>query len=123
MILEVPREDIDTIMQKTSSETSSSIRQKVVAAREKQQHRFANMSLTANAHMQSRHIDQLISLDAACQKFLKQAANSLHLSARVVHRMIKLARTIADMNGSDEIVLQNLAEAMQYRSKSMFIEE
>jgi len=123
MILEVPREKIDTIMDKWQGESSEDIRDKVITARQCQQVRFQWTDLRANAHMQSQHIDKYIDLDQKCQNFLKQAANSLHLSARVVHRIIKLARTIADMGENESISMQHLAEAMHYRSKTMFIED
>jgi len=123
MILEVPRETIDTIIDTKEKENSDLVREKVVVARQTQQKRFASSDLTANAHMQAKHIDAMISLDQRCKNFLKQAAETLHLSARVIHRTIKLARTIADYEQSDDIIMQHLAEALHYRSKTMFIEE
>ncbi len=123
MILEVPRETIDTIIDSKEKENSDHIRQKVIVARQAQQKRFVSTELTANAHMQAKHIDTMIQLDQTCKKFLKQAAESLHLSARVIHRTIKLARTIADYEQSEAILMQHIAEALHYRSKTMFVEE
>ena len=123
MILEIPRENIDTILEHQQGENSESLRTKVVSARKLQQERFKDSNLKANAHMTAKEIQQIIPLDDRCKDFLSQAANSLNLSGRVVHRTIKLARTIADMNQEASIQIKHLAEAIQYRSKTMFIDE
>lgn len=122
VILEVPRENIDTILDNNLSENSETIRQKVIHAREIQQERFRWMGLSANAHMWAKDIQNLIPLSSECKDFLSSAADKLNLSWRVVHRTIKLARTIADMNDKSEISVQNLAEAIQYRSRTMFVD-
>ncbi len=67
-------------------------------------------------------IQSLLPLSSECKAFLSQAADKLNLSGRVVHRTIKLARTIADMQNNDDVSVQNLAEAIQYRSKTMFVD-
>jgi magnesium chelatase family protein len=123
MIIEVPRENIETIMGKKEGENSATIKTKVVSARKLQQKRFAETKLTANAQMSAQHIEYYVSLDEKSEGFIKKAAKQLHLSARVVHRSIKLARTIADLEGDLDVSMQHIAEAMQYRSKSMFIDE
>jgi len=122
IILEVPRENIDTILDNQMWENSETIRQKVVHAREIQQKRFEWTGLSANAHMWAKDIQNFIPLSSECKDFLSKAADKLNLSGRVVHRTIKLARTIADMNDKDDISVQNLAEAIQYRSRTMFID-
>ena len=122
VILEVPRENIDTILDNNLSENSATIREKVIHAREIQQERFKWTWLSANAHMWAKDIQNLIPLSSECKDFLSQAAEKLNLSWRVVHRTIKLARTIADMNDKDKISVQNLAEAIQYRSRTMFVD-
>ena len=91
-------------------------------ARRRQQERFAGTSIVANAHMSSKHIDQYIILDDQSKQFITQAATSLTLSPRVIHRTLKLARTIADMDSSDLVLTKHIAEALQYRNKTMFIE-
>jgi magnesium chelatase family protein len=123
IILEVPREQIDTILELQQGENSDSLRAKVIAARKIQQERFKGLPIKANAHMTAKELQSIIPLDSECKDFLSQAANALNLSGRVVHRTIKLARTIADMNGKEQIVVKYLAEAIQYRSKTMFIDE
>ena len=122
VILEVPRENIDTILDNNLAENSATIRQKVIHAREIQQQRFKWTWLSANAHMWAKDIQNLITLSSECKDFLSQAAEKLNLSWRVVHRTIKLARTIADMQDKDGISIQNLAEAIQYRSRTMFVD-
>lgn len=123
IILEVPRENIDTILENQIWENSEKIRQRVISAWKIQQERFKWTLMSANSHMGAKEIQNFIKLSSECKDFLSQAAEKLNLSWRVVHRTIKLARTIADMNGNEEISVQNLSEAIQYRSKSMFIEE
>jgi magnesium chelatase family protein len=122
MLIEIPREDIEKILTTSREESSSSIRQKVLAARKIQQKRFAGLWICSNAQITSKHIDQLIPLDEASKKFLTEAAKKLTLSTRVVHRTMKLARTIADIQGQEFVTINHLAEAMQYRSKTMFVE-
>ena len=122
MILEIPRENIDKILDTIQSDSSATIRTKVLHARKAQQSRFAGTGIFSNAQMGSRHIDEYIHLDEQVKQFLVDAAQKLTLSPRVVHRTIKLARTIADMESSEQITINHLAEAMQYRSKTMFVE-
>ena len=72
--------------------------------------------------MWSKDIKKYIILSKECEDFLKNAVRSLFLSPRVIHRTIKLARTIADIEWLENIEVNHIAEAIQYRSKSMFIE-
>lgn len=122
MILEIPREDIEKILANIAEENSDTIRDKVINARKIQQKRFLWLWIWSNAQITSKYIDQLIPLDAGCKDFLAQASRKLTLSTRVVHRTIKLARTIADIQGQESVSINHLAEAMQYRSKTMFVE-
>ena len=122
MILEIPRENIDKILNNITEESSVSIRDKVINAWKTQQQRFFWLSITANSHITSKHIDELIPLTDDCKNFLAEAARKLILSTRIVHRTIKLARTIADIQGQELVTITHLAEALQYRSKTMFVE-
>lgn len=119
MILEIPREKIENILDIWPGESSETLRTKVMNARRRQQQRFANTELVANAHMSSKYIDQYIILDNTAKEFIKQAANSLNLSPRVIHRSLKLARTIADMEDTDHVMTKHIAEALQYRNKKV----
>jgi len=123
MILEIPRENVDKILDTIPQESSETIRKKVLNARKIQQKRFANLWIFCNAHITSKHIDKLIPLDTQTKEFLKDAARKLTLSPRVIHRTIKLARTIADMEGVEEVKIVHLAEALQYRNKTMFVDK
>jgi len=123
MILEVPREQTDTLLTLGQGENSESLRQRVVAAWGIQQKRFASLGITSNSAMNAQYIDELVILNQVCKDFLIHAAQKFLLSPRIVHRMMKLARTIADMDGREDITVQDLAEALQYRSKTFFVEE
>lgn len=122
MILEIPRERIDKILDGVKTESSHEIRSKVINAWKIQQQRFAGTRIFSNAHMWPKEIEKYIVLDEQAKQFLVDAAQKLTLSPRVIHRTIKLARTIADMEWASDITLQYLAEALQYRNKTMFIE-
>ena len=123
MILEIPRENIDKLLDNIKSESSESIQSKVIKAWQIQQKRFADTDISCNSDMWSRDIEKYISLSQEIKEFLSEAAEKLTLSPRVVHRIIKLARTIADMDGNENLEVKYLAEAMQYRSKSMFVDD
>ncbi len=98
-----------------STETSETIRARVQSARERQTKRFAKLSIGTNKEMSVKDLDALCPLDTASEMLLKQAAQRLSMSARGYHRTIKVARTIADLAGSDNIEITHVAEALQYR--------
>ncbi len=98
-------------------ETSAAVRARVEAARERQRSRFAGRpGVHANAHMGTRDLRRHCALDAAGQALLRTAMTRLGLSARAYHRVLKLARTIADLEGAPAIREHHLSEAIQYRS-------
>ncbi len=72
--------------------------------------------------MGAKDIEHYLHLDSESKDFLKQAAERFTLSGRVIHRLLKLGRTIADMEGTEQLSLGHLMEAIHYRSKTMFIE-
>lgn len=122
LILEIPRENINNLLDKVTWETSQQIQKRVVNAWEIQQERFRNTEIASNADMGSKDIDKYIILNKEEKDFLSQISHKFVLSPRVIHRLIKLARTIADMNQEENVLVKHLAEAVQYRSKKMFIE-
>ncbi len=98
------------------AEPSSAIRQRVNAARERQQARFADTPVPHNAAMGVRDIRQYCQLDGAGERLLEQAMQHFGLSARAYDRIRKVARTIADLEGAETITSTHLSEAIQYRT-------
>ena len=115
--VEVPAVKIEELAAKSDGERSEAIRERVEAARERQHRRFEGDShIFANAHMGSKALRRYCPLPADGEDLLTSAINRLGLSARAYDRIIKVARTIADIAGSDTIQTPHLAEAIQYRS-------
>ena len=114
--IEVPRLKQDELMSRTAGEASSNIRQRVREARDIQHKRFAGSKVYSNAKMTSRHLKQFVVLSEDAENMLKQAIEHLRLSARAFDRILKLSRTIADLDHSERVELQHIAEAVQYRS-------
>lgn len=100
-----------------TSEKSESVRERVLKAREVQEKRFEeNQGVYSNAQMSSKLLKEICEINEVGQKLLKAAMDKLNLSARAYDRILKVARTIADLEASDEIRPDHLAEAIQYRS-------
>jgi len=115
--VEVPALTYEELAQKTPGRSSEEIRQQVVAARAVQLERYKNdRKVYCNAHIESRHIRKYCELEEASQALLKTAIEKLRLSARAYDRILKVSRTIADIEGSDRILSSHVAEAVQYRS-------
>ncbi len=115
--VEVTPVPFDELNRRAPGEPSESVRARVVEARERQAERFAeDEGVYANAQMGSRLVRQHCALDAEGQALMKMALSRLGLSARAYDRMLKVARTIADLAGSARIESAHLAEAVQYRS-------
>jgi magnesium chelatase family protein len=117
--IEVPRVDYEKLSSDRLGESSESIRERVQAARERQRIRFEGTDVVCNSDMHVAEVRQFCQLDEAGDNLVRQAMSQLNLSARGYHRVLKLARTIADLAGSDEIESVFLAEALQYRPKIM----
>ena len=109
--IEVPAASAEVLQQAPDGEASASVRARVTQARERQLRRQGK----ANARLSIREIDQYCQPAAAAAALLKQAISRFGLSARAFHRLLKVARTIADIRGSDAIEAQHVAEAVQYR--------
>jgi magnesium chelatase family protein len=106
----------EEITQQNLGEGSEAVRQRVEAARDLAHQRFQNAPLHCNAEMQSRHIREWCSLDEASCKLLENAIRKLGLSARATDRILKVARTIADLAGDQALQMSHVAEAIQYRT-------
>ncbi|MDQ6695336.1 MAG: YifB family Mg chelatase-like AAA ATPase [Chloroflexota bacterium] len=116
--IEVPRVEYEKLSDKRLGETSHDIRARVEGARQRQRDRFKGVpGVLTNAEMRPAEIREHCALDAAGESLIKAAMRQLHLSARAYHRILKLARTIADLAGSDRIAAAHLAEAVQYRPR------
>jgi magnesium chelatase family protein len=98
------------------TETSKDIAARVVAAREFQAQRFTGMNIYSNAQMPGRMVQEVCKIDPAGQILVKKAMEKLQLSARAYDRILKVARTAADLAGSEKILIEHLAEAIHFRS-------
>ncbi len=115
--VEVARVEFEKLSNNELAESSYTIRERVEMAREKQAHRFQNTTCVTNSEMRQKEIKNFCKLNDECLDLLKKAVTHLHLSARGYHRIIKLARTIADLENTENIEAEHIAEALQYRSK------
>jgi magnesium chelatase family protein len=100
----------------TATEGSEEIRARVASARERQLERFRDDGIFANAQMSPRQIRRYCKIDAECERMLESAMARLGLSARAYDRILKVSRTAADLDSSEEINATHVAEAVGYRS-------
>ena len=115
--IEVPPVKFREMSNAQPGETSAQIRERVIAAREIQHARFgAKPKITCNARMGSRELKSFCDLDEPTCDLLKHAMTEYNLSARAYDRILKVARTIADLRGAENISTDDLSEAIQYRS-------
>ena len=114
--IEVPRLSYQELAGDRSEERSLSIRERVTAARSRQIERFHASDGYMNAQMQNRHIKSFCQVNPDSAALLESAVERLGLSARAYHRILKIARTIADLAGADSLNTAHIAEAIQYRS-------
>jgi len=114
--MEVPAVPYQDLLQDARAEPSAEIRRRVSRARDLQSQRFARSRIFCNAQMGSRHIRTHCRIDDACRCLLEAAIDKLGLSARAFNRVLKIARTIADLQGAADIGVAHVSEAIQYRS-------
>jgi len=115
ILVEVPAVRYQEVVGRAESESSEKIRGRVMAARDRQLGRFRKKRIFANAQMGPREVKAHCKIDGEGERLLEAAVNSLGLSARGYDRILKVARTIADLAGEEEIRPAHLAEAIQYR--------
>ena len=113
--IEVDNISFDEFRSKGEQETSATIKERVNAVRDLQRKRFENDGILTNAEMSSAQINKYCKIDKDSERLLSKAFEKLNLSARGTTRILKVARTIADMEGSADIKPQHIAEAIQYR--------
>ena len=116
--VEVPRVKFDKLSSDQLAESSKNIRKRVEEARVLQDWRFKGSGIHANSEMRNSEIREYCKLDDESIELLRSAVSQMHLSARAYNRTLKLARTIADLGKSDRIMLEHIAEALQYRAKT-----
>ena len=115
--VEVPAVQFQDLAARAQGEPSEPIRERIKAARDIQRHRFRDgKATTCNARMSARQIKALCTVDEAGHELLKMAMTELGLSARAYDRILKVARTIADLEEADGIQAPHLSEAIQYRT-------
>ena len=116
MYVEVPSVEYEAMRRKEKPESSAVIRRRVNAAREVQKQRFSGTEVSCNAYMPPAMIGQFCALDAAGERLMQSAFDRLGLTGRSHDRILRMARTIADLEGAARIEAPHLAEAIQYRS-------
>jgi magnesium chelatase family protein len=116
--IDVPRVEYDKLTDDRLGEPSQAIRARVENARRVQRQRFADSGLSCNADMGPAEVREYCKMDEAGRSLLRAAMQQLQMSARAFHRVLKLARTIADLAGSENIETAHLAEAIQYRPRT-----
>lgn len=116
LIVEVPALDYEELSRRSSAERSADIKKRVNAAREIQRRRFGGDGTMCNAHIGSREMSEICALDAEGQALMHAAFDSMGLSARSYDRILRVARTIADLDGQETISPEHVAEAIQYRT-------
>jgi magnesium chelatase family protein len=116
MHVEVPRIPHRELADPRDAEKSEAIRARVEKAREIQRQRLHRFGIHSNARMQARHIRKFCLVDTEGQRLLEMVTDRLGFSARTYTRILKVARTIADLDECDQIAQRHLAEAIQYRS-------
>jgi len=118
IFVEVPHIDYEKLADDRLGEKSDKVQARVEAARLLQRKRFQGTKLTCNAEMTPTEVREFCRAEESAQSLLKMAMKQLYLSARAFHRILKLARTIADLENGDIIKAHHLAEAIQYRPRS-----
>ena len=116
--VDVPRLKFDKLTEQKTSEGSATIRMRIEKARAIQRRRFKNLPFLTNTEMGVEDLKKFCTLNSDCMELLRMAVTTLHLSARAYHRLIKVARTIADLAGEQQIQKTHVAEAIQYRFKT-----
>ncbi len=119
MHIEVPSVEYEAMRRREKPESSETVRQRVNAAREIQKRRFAGTEVSCNAYMTPSMVGRYCALDEAGDRLMKGAFDRLGLTGRSHDRILRMARTIADLEGAEDISAAHLAEAIQFRSSGI----
>ena len=114
--VEVPAVPYDDLQKKAGGVDSATMRERILDARRVQAYRYKDYPIFTNSELSGRTLDEFCPLNKAEHDFLKQAVEQLGLSARAYTRILRIARTIADLDHSTDIALNHLAEAVNYRN-------
>ena len=112
---DIPETSYEDLKNKAAQETSEDIRKRVVAARELQRQRYEGLGILCNSELHGKQMDEFCTLSPEASKLIKSAFDRMQLSMRSYHRVLRVSRTIADLDHSDRIEAEHLAEALSYR--------
>lgn len=116
IIVEAPALEYEELKNRAPSESSAEIKKRVNKARVRQQERFAGTDIASNADMNTKALNTYCVLTPECEELMHQAFDSMGLTARSYDRILRVARTIADLEGAEDIGAEHIAEAIQYRT-------
>lgn len=116
IIVEAPALEYEELKNRAPSESSAEIKKRVNKARARQQERFAGTDIASNAGMNTKALNTYCALTPECEELMHQAFDSMGLTARSYDRILRVARTIADLEGAEDIGAEHIAEAIQYRT-------
>jgi magnesium chelatase family protein len=115
LVAEVPPVEVELLAGHREGESSAAVRGRVVEARRRQRERFGSRGPACNGRMGSSELNRFAPVDRECRRLLTAACDRLGLSARGFDRVRRVARTLADLDGSEELMPRHVAEALQYR--------
>ena len=116
IIVEAPALEYEELKNRAPAESSAEIKKRVNKARARQQERFAGTDIASNADMNTKALNAYCVLTPECEELMRQAFDSMGLTARSYDRILRVARTIADLEGAEDIGAEHIAEAIQYRT-------
>ena len=116
IIVEAPALEYEELKNRAPAESSAEIKRRVNKARARQQERFAGTDIASNAGMNTKALNTYCVLTPECEELMRQAFDSMGLTARSYDRILRVARTIADLEGAEDIGAEHIAEAIQYRT-------
>ena len=119
IFVDVPRVEYEKLVAPPSSQNSDAVRERISRSIDIQRKRFAKTGLTSNSDMGPLEVWDHCAMEDSAQSLMQMAIKQLTLSARDLHRVLKVARTIADLAGSEDILTPHVAEALQYRPRQL----